>query len=89
MAKSRLVLNRRGFGEQVMASSGMEAELRRHADPIAAQVPGATVRAIRTTAAGGGARVRVRVEAENSFEHQTRAALVAAMRAVMGSATPR
>jgi hypothetical protein len=89
MAKSRVVLNRRGFGEQVMASSGMEAELRRHADPIAAQVPGATVRAIRTTAAGGGARVRLRIEAENTFEAPTRAALVAAIRAVLSRATPR
>jgi hypothetical protein len=85
MPKSRVVLNRRGFGEQVMSSPELEAQLRPYAEEIAAQIPGATVVAIRTSVGGGGSRVRLRVEAEL---HE-RARLVAAMRAVLSNAAPR
>lgn len=84
MARSRVVLNRRGFGA-VLASKGMEAQLRPYADEIAAQIPGATVTAIRTGAGTPSSRVRLRVEAE-VWE---RARLVAAMRAVLSNATSR
>jgi len=84
MDKPRVVLNRRGFGA-VLASAEMEQQLRPHAEAIAAQITGATVTAIRTGVGTGNSRVRLRVEAE---VHQ-RARLVAAMRAVLSSATPR
>lgn len=84
MAKARVVLNRRGFGA-VLASAAMEQQLRPHADAVAAQVPGATVTAIRTGVGTGTSRVRLRVEAEVS----ERARLIAAMRAVLSNATAR
>jgi hypothetical protein len=82
--RSRVVLNRRGFGT-VLASKGIEDQLRPYADDIAAQIPGATVTAIRTGVGTSNSRVRLRVEAE-VWE---RARLVAAIRAVLGSASPR
>lgn len=84
MARSRVVLNRRGFGA-VMASAAMERQLRPYADDIAAQLPGATVTAIRTGVGTANSRVRLRVEAE-VWE---RARLVAAMRAVLSNAASR
>lgn len=84
MAKTRVVMNNAAFGAQVMSSSEMEAALRPSAESIAAQVPGSTIVAIRTAAVGGGSRVRLRIEAERSFENDTRAALVAAIRSVLG-----
>lgn len=84
MAKSRVVLNRRGFGA-VLASRGMEAQLRPHAERIAAQIPGATVTAIRTGVGSANSRVRLRIEAE-VWE---RARLVSAMRAVLSNAQSR
>lgn len=84
MARSRVVLNRRGFGA-VLASKAMEQQLRPYADDIAAQIPGATVTAIRTGVGTANSRVRLRVEAE-VWE---RARLVAAMRAVLSNAAPR
>lgn len=84
MARSRVVLNRRGFGA-VMASAAMERQLRPYADDIAAQIPGATVTAIRTGVGTANSRVRLRVEAE-VWE---RARLVAAMRAVLSNAASR
>ncbi|MCM3521778.1 hypothetical protein [Curtobacterium sp. P97] len=84
MARSRVVLNRRGFGA-VLASAAMERQLRPYADDIAAQIPGATVTAIRTGVGTANSRVRLRVEAE-VWE---RARLVAAMRAVLSNAASR
>jgi hypothetical protein len=84
MARPRVVLNRRGFGA-VLASKAMEQQLRPYADDIAAQIPGATVTAIRTGVGTANSRVRLRVEAE-VWE---RARLVAAMRAVLSNAAPR
>lgn len=84
MARSRVVLNRRGFGA-VMASAAMERQLRPYADDIAAKIPGATVTAIRTGVGTANSRVRLRVEAE-VWE---RARLVAAMRAVLSNAASR
>lgn len=84
MAKSRVVLNRRGFGA-VLASKGMEAQLRPYADEIAAGIPGASVTAIRTGVGSSNSRVRLRVEAE-VWE---RARLVAAMRQVLSNAQAR
>ncbi|NII42113.1 hypothetical protein E9228_002771 [Curtobacterium flaccumfaciens] len=84
MPKSRVVLNRRGFGA-VLASKGIEDQLRPLADDIAAQIPGATVTAIRTGVGTSNSRVRLRIEAE-VWE---RARLVAAMRAVLSNAQPR
>jgi len=84
MAKSRVVLNRRGFGA-VLASKGMEQQLRPYADDIAAQIPGATVTAVRTGVGTANSRVRLRVEAE-VWE---RARLVAAMRQVLSNAQSR
>lgn len=81
MAKARVVLNRRGFGE-VMTSSAMEAQLRPHAERVAAQIPGASITSIRTGVGSSNARVRIRVEGEA----EQRAALVAALRSVIGSA---
>lgn len=84
MARSRVVLNRRGFGA-VLASKAMEEQLRPYADDIAAQIPGATVTAIRTGVGTGNSRVRLRVEAE-VWE---RARLVSAMRQVLSNAQSR
>lgn len=84
MAKSRVVLNRRGFGA-VLASAEMEQQLRPHADAVASQIPGATVTAVRTGVGTANSRVRLRVEAEVS----ERARLIAAMRAVLSKATLR
>jgi hypothetical protein len=84
MGKSRVVLNRRGFGA-VLASKGMEQQLRPYADDIAAQIPGATVTAIRTGVGTANSRVRLRVEAE-VWE---RARLVSAMRQVLSNAQSR
>ncbi len=84
MAKPRVVLNRRNFGA-VLASDAMERQLREFAEPIAAQIPGATVVAIRTGVGTGNSRVRVRVETE-AYQ---RARLIAAMRAHLSSATTR
>lgn len=84
MASSRVVLNRRGFGA-VLASRGMEAQLRPYADDIAAQIPGATVTAIRTGVGTANSRGRLRVEAE-VWE---RARLVSAMRQVLSNAQSR
>lgn len=85
MPKSRVVLNRRGFGA-VLASKGIEDQLRPYADRIATQIPGgATVTAIRTGVGTSNSRVRLRVEAE-MWE---RARLVAAIRSVLSNATPR
>lgn len=84
MASSRVVLNRRGFGA-VLASQAMEEQLRPYADDIAAQIPGATVTAIRTGVGTGNSRVRLRVEAE-VWE---RARLVSAMRQVLSNAKSR
>ena len=84
MAKSRVVLNRRGFGA-VLASKGMEQQLRPYADDIAAQIPGATVTAVRTGVGTANSRVRLRVEAE-VWE---RARLVSAMRQVLSNAQSR
>ncbi|OII10525.1 hypothetical protein BIU97_10380 [Curtobacterium sp. MCBA15_009] len=85
MPRSRVVLNRRGFGA-VLASKAMEQQLRPYADDIAAQIPGgATVTAIRTGVGTSNSRVRLRVEAE-VWE---RARLVAAMRAVLSNASSR
>ncbi|WIE65952.1 hypothetical protein DEI99_005280 [Curtobacterium sp. MCLR17_036] len=86
MARSRVVLNRRAFGEQVMQSAELERQLRPYADDVAAQIPGpTTVRAIRTGVGTGNARVRLRVEAE--FHERER--LVAAIRAVLSNAQSR
>lgn len=63
----------------------MERQLREIAEPIASQIPGATVTAIRTGVGSGNSRVRIRVEAE-AYQ---RARLIAAMRARLSSATPR
>jgi len=82
--KSRVVLNRRGFGA-VLASKGIEDQLRPIADDIATQIPGATVTAIRTGVGTSNSRVRLRIEAE-VWE---RARLVATMRTVLSNATPR
>lgn len=84
MPRSRVVLNRRGFGA-VLASKAMEQQLRPYADDIAAQIPGATVTAIRTGVGTSNSRVRLRVEAE-VWE---RARLVAAMRQVLSNAQSR
>ncbi|WIB69798.1 hypothetical protein [Curtobacterium sp. MCBD17_026] len=85
MPKSRVVLNRRGFGA-VLASKGIEDQLRPYADDIAAQIPGgATVTAIRTGVGSSNSRVRLRVEAE-VWE---RARLVSAMRQVLSNAQSR
>lgn len=83
MPSAKVVLNRRGFGA-VMASVAMERQLRVHADRVAARIPGATVRAVRTGIGSSNSRVRLRVEAEL---HE-RARLVAAIRSVIGSAQP-
>jgi len=82
--KSWVVLNRRGFGA-VLASKGIEDQLRPLADDIAAQIPGSTVTAIRTGVGTSNSRVRLRIEAE-VWE---RARLVAAMRAVLSNAQSR
>lgn len=84
MASSRVVLNRRGFGA-VMASAAMERQLRPFAEPVAAQIPGATIVAIRTGVGSSNSRVRLRVEAEV----WQRARLIAAMRAVLSNASQR
>ena len=84
MPSSRVVLNRRGFGA-VLASEAMENQLRPYADDIAAQIPGATVTAIRTGIGTANSRVRLRIEAE-VWE---RARLIAAMRAVLSNAQSR
>ena len=84
MTKSRVVLNRRGFGA-VLASKGIEDQLRPYADDIAAQIPGATVTAIRTGVGTANSRVRLRVEAV-VWE---RARLVSAMRQVLSNAQSR
>jgi hypothetical protein len=84
MAKSRVILSRRGFGA-VLASKGMEQQLRPYADEIAAQIPGATVIAIRTGVGTANSRVRLRVEAV-VWE---RARLVSAMRQVLSNAQSR
>ena len=89
MAKPRVVLNRRNFGEQVMSSDALAKQLRPAAESVAAQVPGSTMRWIVTKAGAGGSRGRWRIEAENTFERQTRADLVAAIRSVIGRATTR
>jgi hypothetical protein len=82
MAKPRVVLNRRVFGEQVMASAALERQLEPYADSVAAQIPGATVTPIVTGVGTVSARVRLRVEAEAD----QRAALIAALRSVVGTA---
>lgn len=84
MAKPRVVLNRRNFGA-VLASAAMERQLREFTEPIAAQIPGATVVAVRTGVGTGNSRVRIRVEAE-AWE---RARLIAAVRAHLNSANTR
>lgn len=85
MPRSRVVLNRRGFGA-VLASKGLEDQLRPYADDIAAQIPGgATVTAIRTGVGTANSRVRLRVEAEV----WQRARLVEAMRQVLSNAQSR
>jgi len=84
VTKSRVVLNRRGFGA-VLASKGIEDQLRPYADDIAAQIPGATVTAIRTGVGTANSRVRLRVEAV-VWE---RARLVSAMRQVLSNAQSR
>jgi len=63
----------------------MEAQLRPYADDIAAQIPGATVTAIRTGVGTANSRGRLRVEAE-VWE---RARLVSAMRQVLSNAQSR
>lgn len=78
-------MNRRNFGSQVMTSAELEAQLRTYADDVAAQIPGATVRAIRTGVGTASARVRLRVEAE----YHERARLIEAIRSVLSNATPR
>ncbi len=85
MGKPRVVLNRRNFGA-VLASKGMEAQLRPYAEDIAAQIPGgATVTAVRTGVGTSNSRVRLRVEAEL---HE-RARLVAAIRSVLSNVASR
>ncbi|MCS5487376.1 hypothetical protein NY588_09580 [Curtobacterium flaccumfaciens pv. beticola] len=84
MASSRVVLNRRGFGA-VMASAAMERQLRPFAEPVAAQIPGAKIVAIRTGVGTGNARVRLRIEAE-AWE---RARLIAAIRQHISNAASR
>ena len=82
MAKPKVVLNKRVFGAQVMASTALERQLEPYADEIAAQIPGATVTPIVTGLGSSSARVRLRVEGEA----EQRAALVAALRSAIGSA---
>lgn len=84
MPKPRVVLNRKGFGA-VLASAAMEQQLRPYAVRAAAGIPGAKIVAIRTGVGSANSRVRLRVEAEV----RERARLVAAIRSVIGSATPR
>jgi glutamine amidotransferase PdxT len=85
MPRSKVVVNRRIFGEQVMSSSELEEQLQPFAEEVASRVPGATIRAVRTSTIGGGARVRLRVEAQ-IYERDD---LVSAVRGVINTATPR
>ncbi|ARC55980.1 hypothetical protein AS850_02690 [Frondihabitans sp. 762G35] len=89
MAKTKVVMNQAEFGRQVMSSAAMEAQLRPLAERVASQLPNATVVAVRTTARGGGSRVRLRVETPHTYENQTRQRLINALRSVIGQATPR
>lgn len=82
MAKPRVVINRRVFGEQVMASSALEQQLEPYADQIAAQIPGTTVTPIVTGLGSASARVRLRVEGDVD----KRDALIAALRSAVGTA---
>lgn len=81
MAKAKVVLNRKGFGE-LMVSPEIEAALHPYADQVAARVPGSEIVAIRTGVGTGNARTRLRVQNEIS----ARADLVSAVRAVIGRA---
>lgn len=84
MAKQQVFLNRRGFGE-VMSSEALAQQLMPYAQEVVGQVPHASVTAVRTGVGSSNARVRLRVEAEAS----SRAELIAAARAAVGSATKR
>jgi len=86
---SKVVLNRRVFGEQVMSSQAMADQLRPAAQAVADQVPGSSMRWIVTKAAGGGSRGRWRIEAPNTREQQSRQQLVTAIRSVIGRSQER
>lgn len=86
---SKVVLNRRVFGEQVMASQAMANQLRPAAQAVADKVPGSEMRWIVTKAAGGGSRGRWRIEAPHTAAHQTRQQLVSAIRSVLSRSAER
>lgn len=81
MPRTKVVVNRKGFGE-LMVSPEIEAALRPYADQVAARVPGSEIVAIRTGVGSGNARTRLRVQNDIS----ARTELVSAVRAVIGRA---
>lgn len=81
MPKTKVVVNRKGFGE-LMVSPEIEAALRPYADQVAARVSGSEIVAIRTGVGSGNARTRLRVQNDIS----ARTELVSAVRAVIGRA---
>lgn len=81
MAKTKVVLNRKGFGE-LMVSPEIEAALRPYAQGVVERVPGSEIVAIRTGVGTGNARVRLRVQGSI----RDRADLISALRAVVGRA---
>lgn len=78
MAKTKVVINRKSFGENVMAGPGISAMLETRAAAVASRVPDADTEIVYAAVAGGGRRARARVGIAGATEDQ-RDSLVTAL----------